>query len=39
METQKIELYVNPEHVLRVNDHFLMVAETEKIERFDYLIV
>ena len=39
METQKIELYVNPEHVLRVNDHFLMVAETEKIERFDFLIV
>lgn len=39
METQKIEPYVNPEHVLRVNDHFLMVAETEKIERFDYLIV
>ena len=39
METQKIELYVNPEHVLRVNDHFLMVAETEKNERFDYLIV
>lgn len=39
METQKIELYVNPEHVLHVNDHFLMVAETEKIERFDYLIV
>ena len=39
METQKIELYVNPEHVLRVNDYFLMVAETEKIERFDYLIV
>ena len=39
METQKIELSVNPEYVLRMNDHFLMVAETEKIERFDYLIV
>ena len=39
METQKIELSVNTEYVLRMNDHFLMVAETEKIERFDYLIV
>lgn len=39
METQKLELSVDPDYVLKMNDHFLMVAETEKIERFDYLIV
>ncbi len=39
METQKLELSVDPDYVLKMNDHFLMVAETEKIEKFDYLIV
>lgn len=39
METQKLELSVEPDYVLKMNDHFLMVAETEKIEKFDYLIV
>ena len=32
METQKIELYVNPEHVLRVSDHFLMSLKLKKLK-------
>lgn len=39
MVTQKIEFSVSPDYVLRMDDHFLMVAETEKIEKFDYLII
>lgn len=39
MKTQKIEFSVNPDYVLCMDDHFLMVAETEKIEKFDYLII
>lgn len=39
METQKLDLSISPHYILHMNDHFLMLAETEKIEKFDYLII
>lgn len=37
-ETHKLEMNLDPQEVLQINDHFLMIAETEKIEKFDYLV-
>lgn len=37
-ETHKLELSVDPHYVIKMDDHFLMIAETEKIEKFDYLV-
>jgi len=36
--THILELSVNPHESLQIDDHFLMIAETEKIEKFDFLI-
>lgn len=37
-QTQKLVLTVDPQYMIQINDHFLMIAETEKIEKFDYLV-
>ena len=37
-ETNKLVLAVDPQYAIQTNDHFLMIAETEKIEKFDYLV-
>jgi trk system potassium uptake protein TrkA len=37
-ETHKLEMNLDPQETLQINDHFLMIAETEKIEKFDYLV-
>lgn len=37
-ETNKLILAVDPQYAIQTNDHFLMIAETEKIEKFDYLV-
>lgn len=37
-ETNKLILAVDPQYTIQTNDHFLMIAETEKIEKFDYLV-
>ena len=37
-ETHKLELSVDPSYVIELGDHFLMIAETEKVEKFDYLV-
>ena len=38
MITHKLEVTVDPNYVIEMDDHFLMIAETEKIEKFDYLV-
>lgn len=35
--THKLELYVDPNYVIQSDDMFLMIAETNKIEKFDYV--
>ena len=35
--THKLELYVDPNYVIQADDLFLMIAETNKIEKFDYV--
>jgi len=35
--THKLNLAVDPRYVIQPRDHLLMIAETEKIEKFDYL--
>lgn len=35
--THKLELYVDPNYVIQSDDLFLMIAETNKIEKFDYV--
>lgn len=37
-DTHKLELSVDPHERLQIGDHFLMIAETQKIEKFDYLV-
>lgn len=37
-QTHDLTLSVDPHYVIQVNDRFLMIAETEKIEKFDYLV-
>ena len=37
-ETHKLDLSVDPQYMVKMNDHFLMISETEKIEKFDYLV-
>jgi len=37
-ENHHLELSVDPQEVIEKDDHFLMIAETDKIERFDYLV-
>jgi len=37
-DTRKLELAVDPQYVIQLNDHFLMIAETKKIEKLDYLV-
>ena len=37
-KTHKLELSVDPQYSIRMDDHFLMIAETETIEKFDYLV-
>lgn len=36
-QTHKLELYVDPNYVIQSDDMFLMIAETNKIEKFDYV--
>ena len=36
--THKLELSVDPQSVIQIDDHYLMIAETEKIEKMDYLV-
>lgn len=38
MTSHKLELSVDPQYNIQMDDHFLMIAETSKIERFDYLV-
>lgn len=37
-DTHKLELTIDPEYLIQMDDHFLMIAETEKIEKMDYLV-
>lgn len=38
-DTHKLELTIDPQYVLQFDDHFLMIAETQRIEDMDYLVV
>lgn len=38
LQTNKLVLSVDPQYKIQPNDHFLLIAETEKIEKFDYLV-
>lgn len=38
MVTHKLELSIDPQYDIQMDDHFLMIAETSKIEMFDYLV-
>lgn len=38
METMKLDANIDPDYEIHVNDHFLMIAETVKIEKLDYLV-
>ena len=35
-ETKKLEFFIDPDYVVKENDLFLLVADTDKIEEFDY---
>lgn len=35
-ETYKLEFFIDPNYVVEEDDHFLLVADTEKIEKLDY---
>ena len=37
-QTHVLSLSVDPEYTVQLDDHFLMIAETTKIEKFDYLV-
>ena len=37
-ETMKLEVSIDPDYVIQMNDHFLMIAETVKVEKMDYLV-
>lgn len=36
--THKLNLSITPDYVIQANDHFIMIAETTAIEKFDYLV-
>ena len=36
--THKLDLAIGAEYVIQANDHFIMIAETDRIEKFDYLV-
>lgn len=36
-ETYKLEFFIDPSYIVEEDDHFLLVADTEKIERLDYI--
>lgn len=36
--THKLSLSIDPDYHIEMNDHFLMIAETDKIEKFDYFV-
>lgn len=36
-ETYKLEFFIDPSYVVEDDDHFLLVADTKKIERLDYI--
>ena len=38
VDTHNLELSIDPHYEIQMDDHFLMIAETEKIEKFDYLV-
>ncbi len=38
MDTMKLDVSIDPDYEIHMNDHFLMIAETVKIEKLDYLI-
>lgn len=38
MDTMKLDVSIDPDYEIHMNDHFLMIAETIKIEKLDYLI-
>ena len=38
MKTHKLLLSIDPSYLIQNEDHFLMIAETDKIEKFDYLV-
>lgn len=35
-DTYKLEFFIDPHYILAEDDHFLLVADTEKIEQLDY---
>lgn len=37
-QTHKLSLSVDPDYIIELDDHFLMIAETDKIEKFDYFV-
>ena len=37
-DTKKLDLFIDPNYILEKDDHFLMIAETAKIEKFDYTL-
>ena len=38
MKTHKLLLSIDPSYLIQNEDHLLMIAETDKIEKFDYLV-
>lgn len=38
MDTMKLDVSIDPDYEIHMNDHFLMIAETVKIEKLDYLV-
>lgn len=37
-ESEKLSLNIGPDYIVNEGDHFLVIAETREIEKFDYLI-
>lgn len=37
-ETHDLELYIDPHYMIQLEDHFIMIAKTTAIEKFDYLV-
>ncbi len=36
-DTKQLDFLIDPEYVVRLDDHFLLVADTRKIEKLDYI--
>ena len=37
-DTYKLDFFVDPHYIVAEDDHFLLVADTEKIEKLDYML-